>query len=52
MSCFEEVKSNVNGKHIGNELEYVCNVLNSEDRDGRKIPYVGRLEEEFFGGNF
>ncbi|MEO1944054.1 MAG: DegT/DnrJ/EryC1/StrS family aminotransferase [Candidatus Thioglobus sp.] len=47
MSCFEEVKSNVNGKHIGNELEYVCNVLNSEDRDGRKIPYVGRLEEEF-----
>ncbi len=47
MSCFEEVKSNPNGKHNGNELKYVCNVLNSEDREGRKIPYVGRLEEEF-----
>lgn len=47
MNCLDELVKNPYGKHIGNELEYVCDVLNSEDRESRKTPYVGRLEEKF-----
>jgi len=47
MSCFNELTKNRFGKHIGNELEYVCTVLDSENREERKVPFVGRLEAAF-----
>jgi len=35
------------GKYNGNELAYVLEVLDSENRKSRKKPFVGRLEEKF-----
>lgn len=34
-----------NGKYIGNEMKYVADVLDSENKD--RIPYVERLEKAF-----
>ena len=35
------------GKYNGNELAYVIEVLDSENRKSRKKPFVDRLEEKF-----
>ena len=43
------------GKYNGNELSYVNEVLDSENRESRNTPYVGRLEQKFanqFGVNY
>jgi len=43
------------GKYNGNELLYVNEVLDSENRESRKTPFVGRLEQKFanqFGVNY
>ena len=47
MGCIDELKNNKYGKHIGNEIDYVCTVLDSENREARKTPFVGQLEEKF-----
>ena len=47
MDKINEILNNPNGKHIGNEITYVLDVLNSENRESRSNPYVGRLEKEF-----
>ena len=35
------------GKYIGNELKYVAEVLDSENIERKKNPFVGRLEKAF-----
>jgi perosamine synthetase len=43
------------GKYNGNELSYVNEVLDSENRESRKTPFVGRLEKKFsviFGAKY
>ena len=47
MDPINKLNKNKFGKHIGNELSYVRTVLDSEDRESRKTPFVGRLENKF-----
>jgi len=47
MSKNEQKLKNIYGKHNGNEYKYICDVLDSEDRESRKTPYVGKLENAF-----
>lgn len=35
------------GKYIGNEMKYVAQVLDSENAEKKKSPFVGRLEKAF-----
>lgn len=43
----ENLKSNPNGKYIGNEIDYVLKVLDSECLDNKKNPWVRRFEKAF-----
>ena len=47
MEYINKLAENPYGKHIGNELKYVTDVLDSENRESRSNPYVGRLEDKF-----
>ena len=47
MEDINKLAENPYGKHIGNELKYVTDVLDSENRESRSNPYVGRLEDKF-----
>ncbi len=35
------------GKYIGNELKYVTQILDSENPENKKAPFVGKLEKAF-----
>ena len=41
------VKDNPYGKYNGNELDYILEVLDSENMDRKSNPYVNRFEEKF-----
>ena len=41
------IKSNPYGKYNGNELDYILEVLDSENMERKSNPYVNRLEEKF-----
>ena len=41
------IKDNPYGKYNGNELDYVLDVLDSEDMDRKSNPYVNRFEKKF-----
>ena len=43
----KDLKLDPNGKYNGNELEYVSRVLDSEDVENKKNPWVGRFEKAF-----
>ena len=47
MSYDKDITSDPNGKYNGNELDYVKEVLDSENRESRKKSFVGRLERKF-----
>ena len=42
-----DIKDNPYGKYNGNELEYVLEVLDSENMDRKSNPYVNRFENKF-----
>ena len=46
MGGSELISNDTNGKFVGNELDYVEDILNSEE-PSEKASYVGRLEKEF-----
>ena len=39
------IKDNPYGKYNGNELDYILDVLDSENMDRKSDPYVNRLEK-------
>ena len=41
------VKNNPNGKYNGNELDYILEVLDSENMERKSNPYVNRFEKKF-----
>ena len=41
------IKENPHGKYNGNELDYILEVLDSENMERKSNPYVNRLEEKF-----
>ena len=41
------IKDNPYGKYNGKELDYILEVLDSENLDRKANPYVNRLEEKF-----
>ena len=42
-----DIKNNPYGKYNGKELDYILEVLDSENMDRKANPYVNRLEEKF-----
>ena len=42
-----DIKDNPYGKYNGNELDYVLEVLDSENMDRKSNPYVNRFEKKF-----
>ena len=42
-----DIKNNPYGKYNGNELDYILEVLDSENMERKSNPYVNRLEEKF-----
>ena len=42
----ELIKSNPDGKYNGNELDYILDVLDSENLERKSDPYVNRLEKK------
>ena len=42
-----DIKDNPYGKYNGNELDYVLEVLDSENMDRKSNPYVNRFENKF-----
>ena len=47
MNYNKDLTKDPSGKYNGNELSYVMEVLDSENRESRKNPFVGRLEHKF-----
>jgi len=47
MNKINDITKDQFGKYNGNELAYVSEVLDSENRESRKNPFVGRLEKKF-----
>ena len=42
----ELIKNNPDGKYNGNELDYILDVLDSENLERKSDPYVNRLEKK------
>tara|TARA_R100000030_G_scaffold99878_1_gene91712 strand:- start:1341 stop:2504 length:1164 start_codon:yes stop_codon:yes gene_type:complete len=42
-----DIKSNPKGKYNGNELDYILDVLDSENQERKANPFVNRFEKEF-----
>jgi len=43
----KDIKNNPNGKYNGNELDYILEVLDSENMERKSNPYVNRFEKKF-----
>ena len=47
MSEINRIKNDTQGKYNGNETEYILQVLDSENLDRKKNPFVNRLEKKY-----
>ena len=50
MNELNRIKNDIQGKYNGNETEYILQVLDSENLDRKKNPFVNRLEKKYSKG--